>query len=65
MEGGNAIADIIFGDYNPTGRLPISIPRSVGQLPIYYNTKRLSNRSDYLEEKRLSPISFWLWIKLY
>lgn len=39
LEGGNALADILFGDYNPAGRLPISIPRSVGQLPIYYNYK--------------------------
>jgi len=37
QEGGSAIADILFGDYNPAGRLPISIPRSVGQLPVYYN----------------------------
>jgi len=37
QEGGNAIADVLFGDYNPAGRLPISIPRSVGQLPVYYN----------------------------
>jgi len=37
QEGGNAIADILFGDYNPAGRLPISVPRSVGQIPVYYN----------------------------
>ncbi|MCP2022951.1 beta-glucosidase BglX [Pseudomonas laurylsulfatiphila] len=36
-EGGNAIADVLFGDYNPSGKLPISIPRSVGQIPTYYN----------------------------
>ena len=36
-EGGNAIADVLFGDYNPSGKLPISFPRSVGQIPIYYN----------------------------
>ncbi len=35
-EGGTAIADILFGDYSPSGRLPVSIPRSVGQLPVYY-----------------------------
>jgi beta-glucosidase len=34
--GGEAVADVIFGDYNPSGRLPISVPRHVGQLPIYY-----------------------------
>jgi beta-glucosidase len=36
-EGGNAIADVLFGDYNPSGKLPISVPRSVGQIPTYYN----------------------------
>lgn len=36
-EGGNAITDVLFGDYNPSGKLPMSFPRSVGQLPIYYN----------------------------
>jgi beta-glucosidase len=35
--GGQAVADVLFGDYNPTGRLPITVPRSVGQLPAYYN----------------------------
>lgn len=36
-QGSAAIADVLFGDYNPSGRLPITIPRSVGQLPAYYN----------------------------
>jgi beta-glucosidase len=36
-QGGAGIAEIIFGDTNPSGRLPISIPRSVGQLPVHYN----------------------------
>lgn len=48
QEGGNAIADILFGDYNPAGRLPISVPVSVGQLPVYYNYKVPQNH-DYVE----------------
>ena len=48
QEGGNAIADVIFGDYNPAGRLPVSVPKSVGQLPVYYNAKRPLSH-DYVE----------------
>jgi len=36
-EAGNAIADVLFGDYNPSGKLPMTFPREVGQVPIYYN----------------------------
>lgn len=43
-ETGTAAADVIFGDYNPGGKLPVSFPRSVGQLPIFYNQKPTAKR---------------------
>jgi len=36
-QGGHAVAEVLFGDVNPSGRLPVSVPRHVGQLPVYYN----------------------------
>ena len=47
-EGGTALADVLFGDYNPAGRLPVSVPRNVGQLPVYYNKKNPRGH-DYVE----------------
>src|ERR1700686_1085749 len=44
QEGGQAAADILFGDYNPGGKLPITVPRSVGQLPDYYYQKPSAKR---------------------
>jgi len=48
-EGGNAIADILFGDANPSGKLPMSFPRSVGQIPTYYS--HLNTGRPYNPEK--------------
>lgn len=59
MEGGAALADILWGDYNPSGRLPISIPRSVGQIPVYYSQPATG---DYVEEsfRPLYPFGYGL-----
>jgi beta-glucosidase len=45
-EAGNAVADVLFGDYDPSGKLSISFPRSVGQIPIYYNHKNTGRPYD-------------------
>jgi beta-glucosidase len=57
QEGGTAIADVIFGDYNPAGRLPITVPRSVGQLPDYYYQKPAAKR-EYLGASTLPLFPF-------
>ena len=59
IEGGSTLADILWGDYNPAGRLPISIPRSVGQIPVYYSQPQTG---DYVVEsaKPLFPFGYGL-----
>jgi beta-glucosidase len=54
-QGGAAIADVLFGDVNPAGRLPISIPRSVGQIPVYYSQ---SSNHSYVEEPSMPLYPF-------
>ena len=52
--GGTAVADVLFGDYNPSGRLAISIPRHVGQLPVYYNYQPSKNKDFWINNEGLS-----------
>ena len=57
QEGGTALADVLLGRYNPAGRLSVSVPRSVGQLPVYYNRK-MPYSHDYVEESALPLYPF-------
>jgi beta-glucosidase len=61
-EGGNAISDVLFGAYNPAGRLPITFPIHEAQLPLYYNHKPTGRGDDYvnLTGKPLFPFGFGL-----
>ena len=43
---GNAVADVLFGDYNPAGRLPVTVPRATGQIPLYYNHRNTGRPPD-------------------
>ncbi len=54
QETGHAVADVLFGDYNPGGKLPISVPRSVGHLPVFYNYKPSARRGYLFDD--VSPL---------
>jgi len=61
-EGGHGIADVLLGEHNPSGRLPVSIPKTVGQLPVYYGRKPNSRteRHVYVDEDPLYPFGYGL-----
>ncbi len=52
VEGGNGIADVMLGDYNPAGKLTVTFPRNVGQIPIYYNMKNTGR--PFIEDDRFT-----------
>ncbi|KAI1277641.1 glycoside hydrolase family 3 protein [Xylaria sp. FL0933] len=56
--GGQAVADVLFGTVTPGGRMPVSVPRHVGQLPIYYNYKETARRVNYLDIDSTPAYSF-------
>lgn len=62
QEGGNAFADVFFGKVNPSGKLPVSFPRSVGELPIFYNRHPSADSNQYIEGKHepLFPFGYGL-----
>jgi len=55
-QGGNAIADVLFGKVNPGGKLAVSIPRSVGELPAYYSREPSAIKTAYVEGSRTALI---------
>jgi beta-glucosidase len=61
QEGGTALAEVLFGDFNPAGRLPITVPKNVGQIPAYYYSKPSAKRG-YLfsPAEPLFPFGFGL-----
>lgn len=65
-ETGTGVADVLFGDYNPAGKLAVSFPRTVGQLPIYYNYKPTARRGYlYTSKEPLFPFGFGLSYTTY
>ena len=60
QQGGNAIADVLFGDYNPAGRLPVTYYKSVNQLPAFENYEMKGRTYRYFDKKPLYPFGFGL-----
>ncbi|HEY0674502.1 MAG TPA: glycoside hydrolase family 3 N-terminal domain-containing protein [Longimicrobiales bacterium] len=64
VQAGPALADVLFGDYNPSGKLPVTFPRNVGQVPIYYNHKN-TGRPPAEQERYTSKYIDVPWTPLY
>ena len=61
QETGGALADVLFGDVSPSGKLPVTLPRNVGQLPVFYNTKPTARRGYAFSDSRaLYPFGYGL-----
>ncbi|WP_116807166.1 glycoside hydrolase family 3 N-terminal domain-containing protein [Steroidobacter cummioxidans] len=61
QEGGTALADVLFGDANPGGKLPVTVARDIGQLPFFYNQKPSAHRGYHFDSKEpLFPFGFGL-----
>ncbi len=75
VEAGPAVADVLFGDYNPSGRLTATFPRNVGQIPLFYNHKNTGRPYNGGPSRQIrfalpgcaqfAAVSVWVWVELY
>ena len=63
QQGGNAVADVLFGDYNPAGRLPVTYYKSIDQIPAFENYDMTGKTYRFFYPGTTIPV--WIWIELY